>query len=76
MDDDASPTMVNSLMYKMSYYRFSEADGMDKVRRQKVTRKIELRHLEEVYTTEHWLVRIYKVKPLPNHRHYQLRSFP
>ena len=27
---------------------------------------ISLTHLEEAYTTEHWLVRIYKVKDLSN----------
>jgi len=26
----------------------------------------ELEHLEEAFTSEHWIVRIYKVKPLEN----------
>ncbi|KOX77010.1 Dolichyl-diphosphooligosaccharide--protein glycosyltransferase subunit STT3B [Melipona quadrifasciata] len=45
VDSEGSPTLLNSLMYKLSYYRFGE-----------------LTYLEEAYTTEHWLVRIYRVK--------------
>jgi len=29
-------------------------------------KKIKLQHLKEVYTSEHWLVRIYKVLPKRN----------
>ncbi|KAI3857589.1 hypothetical protein MKW98_028853 [Papaver atlanticum] len=35
IDNQATPTMLNSLMYKLSYYRFVETDGKnyDRVRR-------------------------------------------
>lgn len=41
--------------------------GYDRVRSAEIGNKdFELDVLEEAYTTEHWLVRIYKVKDLPN----------
>ena len=74
MDAAGSDTMLNSLMYKLSYYRFGEVMtdqnkpvGWDRVRNCEIGNKnFELNYLEEAYTTEHWLVRIYKVKDLPN----------
>jgi len=74
VDKDGSPTLLNCLMYKMCYYRFgqvySEAGkppGYDRVRGAEIGNKdFELDVLEEAYTTEHWLVRIYKVKGLRN----------
>lgn len=56
----------------MSYYRFGElfgreGVGMDRVRNAQVpTTDIQLDTLEEAYSTEHMIVRIYKVKPLDN----------
>ncbi|KAF0290766.1 Dolichyl-diphosphooligosaccharide--protein glycosyltransferase subunit STT3A [Amphibalanus amphitrite] len=74
IDAQGSPTMLNSLMYKMCYYRFgqvyterSRPPGWDRVRNAEIGNKnFELDVLEEAYTTEHWIVRIYKVKDLPN----------
>eukprot|EP00033_Pygsuia_biforma_P001994 GCRY01002219.1.p1 GENE.GCRY01002219.1~~GCRY01002219.1.p1 ORF type:complete len:714 (-),score=142.20 GCRY01002219.1:267-2408(-) len=74
VDKEASPKMLNCLMYKMCYYRFGEvyADhgrptGFDRVRNVEIGNKdITLEHIEEAYTTEHWLVRIYKVKKPDN----------
>jgi len=71
----ASETMLNSIMYKMSYYRFGELRigynqpaGFDRTRGYVIGRKdISLEYLEEAYTTENWLVRIYKVVH-PNNR--------
>jgi dolichyl-diphosphooligosaccharide--protein glycosyltransferase len=41
--------------------------GYDRVRSAEIGNKnFDLQVLEEAYTTEHWLVRIYKVKDLPN----------
>ena len=41
--------------------------GYDRVRNTEIGNKdFELDVLEEAYTTEHWLVRIYKVKDLEN----------
>uniref|UniRef100_A0A0R3RI18 dolichyl-diphosphooligosaccharide--protein glycotransferase n=1 Tax=Elaeophora elaphi TaxID=1147741 RepID=A0A0R3RI18_9BILA len=65
----ASETMLNSVMYKISYYRFGDFEvryrqktGYDRTRGYVIGRKnIVLEHLEEAYTSENWLVRIYKV---------------
>uniref|UniRef100_A0A6Q2YTZ9 Dolichyl-diphosphooligosaccharide--protein glycosyltransferase subunit STT3B n=1 Tax=Esox lucius TaxID=8010 RepID=A0A6Q2YTZ9_ESOLU len=80
VDKAGSPILLNCLMYKMSYYRFGEMQldfrtppGFDRTRNAEIGNKdIKLKHLEEAFTSEHWLVRIYKVKkeenraPTPN----------
>ncbi|KDE07519.1 dolichyl-diphosphooligosaccharide-protein glycosyltransferase subunit stt3 [Microbotryum lychnidis-dioicae p1A1 Lamole] len=67
VDADASEVMKNSLMYKMSYYRFAEVFGggqaHDRVRGQVIPNTpIQLDTLEEAFTSENWIVRIYAVK--------------
>lgn len=74
VDSAGSPTLLNCLMYKLSYFRFGELQldfrtpsGFDRTRNVEIGNKnIQLEHLEEAYMTEHWLVRIYKVKPPTN----------
>ncbi|RDD47899.1 Dolichyl-diphosphooligosaccharide--protein glycosyltransferase subunit STT3A [Trichoplax sp. H2] len=74
VDKEGSPILLNCLMYKMCYYRFGEMyteqgkpSGYDRVRNVEIGNKdFQLDVLEEAYTTEHWLVRIYKVKKLDN----------
>ncbi|XP_066258601.1 dolichyl-diphosphooligosaccharide--protein glycosyltransferase subunit STT3A [Euwallacea similis] len=74
VDKDGATALHNCLMYKMCYYRFGKVHteggkppGWDRVRGAEIGNKdFELDVLEEAYTTEHWLVRIYKVKDLPN----------
>ncbi|GAA0157799.1 glycosyltransferase [Lithospermum erythrorhizon] len=69
IDNQATPTMLNSLMYKLSYYRFVDSDGRgyDKVRRTEIGKKhFKLNFFEEVFTTHHWMVRIYKLNPPRN----------
>lgn len=74
VDKEGSSTLLNCLMYKMCYYRFGQVyteggkpPGYDRVRAAEIGNKdFELDVLEEAYTTEHWLVRIYKVKDLRN----------
>merc|ERR1719423_42423 len=74
VDRDGAPNLLNSLMYKMCYYRFGEVyteggkpPGYDRVRNVEIGNKgFELDVLEEAYTSEHWIVRIYRVKDLPN----------
>lgn len=74
VDREASKTMLNSMMYKMCYYRFGQIvteqgrpSGFDRVRKVEIGNKdFELEHLEEAFTSEHWLVRIYKVKKEDN----------
>ncbi|KAF5361740.1 hypothetical protein D9756_002145 [Leucocoprinus leucothites] len=67
VDDKATTTMKNSLMYKMSYYRFEELYGggqpVDRVRQQHLPKQgPTLDYLDEAFTSENWIVRIYKVK--------------
>ncbi|XP_024011773.1 dolichyl-diphosphooligosaccharide--protein glycosyltransferase subunit STT3A isoform X1 [Eutrema salsugineum] len=69
IDSEATPTMLNCLMYKLSYYRFVETDGkgFDRVRRTEIGKKnFKLTHFDEVFTSHHWMVRIYKLKPQKN----------
>jgi dolichyl-diphosphooligosaccharide--protein glycosyltransferase len=74
IDSGASETMLNSMMYKFSYYRFDEVktsrsqpEGYDLVRGAVMGRKnIKLRHFSEAYTTENWIVRIFSVNDWPN----------
>ncbi|GAA6027587.1 hypothetical protein JCM8097_007937 [Rhodosporidiobolus ruineniae] len=71
VDDQASETMKNSLMYKLSYYRFPELYGgqpaQDRVRNQLIpATPIKLDTLEEAFTSENWIVRIYAVKKEDN----------
>ncbi|KAE8747289.1 hypothetical protein FOCC_FOCC005933 [Frankliniella occidentalis] len=74
VDKEGSPTLLNCLMYKMCYYRFGQQytemgrpAGWDRVRGAEIGNKdFELDVLEEAYTTDHWLVRIYKVKNMRN----------
>ncbi|GJF00281.1 glycosyltransferase family 66 protein [Phanerochaete sordida] len=67
VDDRAPDTMKNSLMYKMSYYRFNELFGgqqaMDRVRGQQMPKQgPTLDYLDEAFTSENWIVRIYQVR--------------
>ncbi|CUM49083.1 uncharacterized protein AC631_01216 [Debaryomyces fabryi] len=72
VDGEASKAMKDSLMYKMSYYRYTDLfngrDGMDRVRNQAIpaTQSPELDVVEEAFTSQNWIVRIYKVKDLDN----------
>jgi dolichyl-diphosphooligosaccharide--protein glycosyltransferase len=73
-DSSASETMLNSVMYKLSYYRYDEVkssknseQGYDIVRQYVMGKKnIKLRHFTEAYTTDNWIVRIYSVNDFPN----------
>jgi len=75
VDSTAPKTFTESLMYKTSFYRFGEVDhgdingphGFDRTRNTEIgVKDIKLEHIEEAFTTENWLVRIYKVKPRKN----------
>ncbi|QSL65471.1 hypothetical protein MERGE_002782 [Pneumocystis wakefieldiae] len=71
VDEHATPAMRNSLLYKMCYYNFNKIYGReysyDIVRQQNIpSDDISLNILEEAFTTENWLVRIYKVKSPDN----------
>ncbi|TIB60058.1 hypothetical protein E3P78_03306 [Wallemia ichthyophaga] len=67
MDEGAAPAMKNSVLYKMVYHRFAELFGsrpaVDRVRQIQLPKKgPQLESLEEAFTSENWLVRIYQVK--------------
>ncbi|CAH3023730.1 unnamed protein product [Porites evermanni] len=74
VDAAGSPILLNCLMYKMCYYRFGEMQldfrspsGFDRTRNVEIGNKnFKLEHLEEAFTSEHWLVRIYRVKDYAN----------
>ena len=61
-------------MYRLCYYRFGEVrtrgdqpGGFDTVRNSEIgLKKFDLHYFMEAYTSSRWLVRIYKVLPLPN----------
>lgn len=74
VDRGATAAMRESLLYKLSYFRFGsmytdpgQPSGFDRVRKAEIGSKdIILESFEEVYTSKHWLVRIYKVKDKSN----------
>lgn len=74
VDAGGSKTLLNCLMYKLSYYRFGEIQldfrtppGFDRTRNVEIGNKnFKLEHLEEAFTSEHWIVRIYRVKKPAN----------
>eukprot|EP01053_Blabericola_migrator_P006968 Blabericola_migrator_1__6967@NODE_352_length_9495_cov_44_513789_g282_i0_p1_GENE_NODE_352_length_9495_cov_44_513789_g282_i0NODE_352_length_9495_cov_44_513789_g282_i0_p1_ORF_typecomplete_len734_score130_37STT3/PF02516_14/7_6e147PTPS_related/PF10131_9/0_0008_NODE_352_length_9495_cov_44_513789_g282_i052867487 len=61
----ASPHLLNSVMYRLSYYNFhnnSITEGYDVLRRTHIPTVGELKYFEEAYTTSAWQIRIYRVK--------------
>ncbi|WZN59466.1 subunit STT3 of oligosaccharyl transferase [Chloropicon roscoffensis] len=69
IDEKASPVMLNTLMYKLSYYRFAETvgrDGQDRVRNTKFGNPdVKLTYFREAFTSKHWMIRIYEVLEEP-----------
>ena len=81
IDESAPEQFLESMIYKLSYYKFDEYPyveyheeteseevimGYDNVRLSAISKVVKLSLFEEVYTTETWMVRIYKVKDYPN----------
>ncbi|KAK1764634.1 oligosaccharyl transferase stt3 subunit [Phialemonium atrogriseum] len=71
VDGEATETMKNSLMYKMSYYNynalFPPGQAQDRVRGVRLPDVgPTLNTLDEAFTSENWIIRIYKVKDLDN----------
>ncbi|KAK6337987.1 oligosaccharyl transferase stt3 subunit [Orbilia brochopaga] len=82
VDGDATDTMKNSLMYKMSYYNyqslFPPGQAQDRVRGAKLPAEGPVLHtLDEAFTSENWIVRIYKVKDLDafGRDHFSVTAF-
>lgn len=72
VDNRISPAMKNSIMYKLSYYRYWEdhgqkGKGYDSVRNSFIGyTNYKLQYFEEVFTSARWLVRIFKRKEKNN----------
>jgi dolichyl-diphosphooligosaccharide---protein glycosyltransferase len=65
------PRLIHSYRYKMSYYNyhalFPAGQAQDRVRGARLpTESPTLNTLEEAFTSENWIIRIYKVKDLDN----------
>ena len=55
------------MLFLLQQLDFRSPPGFDRTRSVEIGNKnFDLTHLEEAYTTEHWLVRIYRVKDLGN----------
>ncbi|KAG2453082.1 hypothetical protein HYH02_002414 [Chlamydomonas schloesseri] len=73
VDAHGAKTMLNSLMYKLSYYDFADESqlstgqrGIDRVRGYQIGRlNVKLNYFEEVFTSQHWMMRIYRVRDQP-----------
>ncbi|CAG0894342.1 unnamed protein product [Darwinula stevensoni] len=70
VNNEATDIFLNCMMYKMCYYKFADhavsfgaPRGYDRLRSTVIgNMDFDLKYLEEAYTTENWIVRIYKVK--------------
>ena len=72
VDKSASKVLLDSLMYKLSYYNFHAATahqgapGYDQARRTYAGREVNtLTYFEEAFSTKNWMMRIYRVLPEP-----------
>jgi len=73
IDEKVTKTMSDSLMYRLTYYNYADAStvmtgqrGYDRVRQTKIgLMDFKLKYFEEVFTSEHWMMRIYRVLPPP-----------
>ncbi len=68
--------------YRLSYNRFADLGGgqgalTDRVRNQQIPPLPPLDYLEEAFTSENWIVRLYKVKerPLVDQDHPTVNAF-
>ena len=74
MGEKITDALKNSVMYKLSYYRFWEVytvktKGYDKARKTKIGHiGYDLKYFEEVYTSVRWMVRIFKVKKISSRK--------
>lgn len=65
-----SPVLHNCVAYKLCYYKFGlmqteygKPPGYDRARGKEIGKKnFDLTTMDEAFTSEHWIVRIYKVK--------------
>jgi dolichyl-diphosphooligosaccharide--protein glycosyltransferase len=69
IDSTASPALRDSTLFRMAYKDFEQVRisrsvpaGYDRVRRAQFDVPVGLTHFEEVFTSQHWLVRVYRVR--------------
>eukprot|EP00195_Chlamydomonas_chlamydogama_P017867 CAMPEP_0202894230 /NCGR_PEP_ID=MMETSP1392-20130828/3670_1 /ASSEMBLY_ACC=CAM_ASM_000868 /TAXON_ID=225041 /ORGANISM="Chlamydomonas chlamydogama, Strain SAG 11-48b" /LENGTH=778 /DNA_ID=CAMNT_0049578859 /DNA_START=103 /DNA_END=2439 /DNA_ORIENTATION=+ len=73
VDASATKTMLNTLMYRLSYLDFADESqlsfgqrGLDRVRQTVIGKlNFKLTYFEEVFTSQHWMMRIYRVRDKP-----------
>uniref|UniRef100_A0A8C4QVU9 dolichyl-diphosphooligosaccharide--protein glycotransferase n=2 Tax=Eptatretus burgeri TaxID=7764 RepID=A0A8C4QVU9_EPTBU len=73
-DEEALPAFKNSLLYQLSYHRFAELQpdrsrppSFDQARQFEMGKSVgRLCWLEEAFTSENWIVRIYRVNSAGN----------
>ena len=74
VDSEMGDGLKESLLYRLSYYRFADVGpamgaprGYDRVRQTVIgLTDFKLQYFEEVFTSHHWMVRVYKRKKAPN----------
>ena len=76
IDESATEKMKNSVMYKLCYYRAGEMTrNQDLVRNQMIGKpNLKPKYFEEAFTSDNWIVRIYKVKKPANRGQAAKRS--
>ena len=67
-----APAMKNSLMYKLCYHNFPQMAkdytgklGFDRARNVAIQDDPKLEYFEEVFTSSHWMLRVYRLKDVP-----------
>ena len=75
IDDQGSRILHESLAFKMCYYNFAKAspNGFDPIRNQHIPSQyhdFQFKYYEEAFTSENWIVRIYRVLPPGQQSHH------
>nr|ADB65765.1 oligosaccharyl transferase [Dunaliella salina] len=73
VDAAGTKTMHSSLMYRLCYHEFADESqmssgqrGLDRVRGTVIGKtNIKLQYFEEAFTSQHWMMRIYRVRDAP-----------
>jgi len=63
--ETGTPALVQSLLYRLSYHGITGKRAFDNTRKSRFQVGEPLRHLEEAYSSQNLLVRLYRVKPDP-----------
>ena len=63
--ETGSPVLMKSLLYRLSYHGIKGKNAFDNLRKSRFQQVAPLRHLEEAFSSQNLLVRLYRVKPDP-----------